>query len=197
MIGVRSGTEEPAFRLVERRGDIEIRAYGARLAAETTVAAADEMQARSEGFRRLARFIFGANQPAAILPMTAPVAQAGERIAMTAPVAAAGGGPDSWRIRFYMPAAYTPERLPRPNDPAVAIVTLTPEMVAVLRYAGVPTAAEAARQRATLLAGLAETGWQPVGAPFDWFYDPPWTLPGLRRNEAAVAVRRAAGGDSP
>ena len=28
-----------------------------------------------------------------------------------------------------------------------------------------------------------------IGDPVAWFYDPPWTLPFLRRNEIAVPVR--------
>ena len=40
---------------------MEIRRYGPRIAAETTVTD-DEDRARSIGFRRLADYIFGANQ---------------------------------------------------------------------------------------------------------------------------------------
>jgi hypothetical protein len=35
---------------------------------------------------------------------------------------------------------------------------------------------------------LAGSGWQPAGAAEAWFYDPPWTIPALRRNEIAVPV---------
>ena len=49
VVGVRSGTEEPAYETLGTEGGIEIRRYAARLAAETTVDAA-EMAARSEGF---------------------------------------------------------------------------------------------------------------------------------------------------
>jgi hypothetical protein len=38
------------------------------------------------------------------------------------------------------------------------------------------------------MKGLAGSKWQPQGEPVAWFYDPPWTLPPLRRNEAAVPV---------
>jgi hypothetical protein len=48
----------------------------------------------------------------------------------------------------------------------------------------------AAEQRAALLAALASGPWQAAGDAGDWFYDPPWTLPPLRRNEAVVAVLR-------
>ena len=188
VIGVRSGTEEPWYEVVSRSGPLEIRHYGPRLAAETTVAAPDETAARNEGFRRLAGYIFGGNRRAAKVSRTVPVAQAGERIAMTAPVATATDSPGRWRIRFFMPASRTLDSLPIPSDSAVRLIEVPSETLAVLRYTGVPSAEAAAQQHAALLAKLADSPWQPLGAPFDWFYDPPWTLPPLRRNEAVVAV---------
>jgi hypothetical protein len=192
VIGVRSGTEEPRFEVAGRQGAVEIRRYAPRLAAETTVAAATVEAARSEGFRRLAGYIFGGNRSQAKIAMTAPVsqasvAQASERIAMTAPVVqeAAEGG---WTIRFFMPAGITRETLPQPTDARVAIVEVPGATMAVLRYAGVPSAAAAATHRAALLAALRDGPWQPAGAAEDWFYDPPWTLPPLRRNEAVIPV---------
>lgn len=187
VIGVRSGTEEPRFETVGRQGEVEIRRYAPRLAAETTVAAATEEAARGEGFRRLAGFIFGANRGRAKIAMTAPVAQSSERIAMTAPVAQEAAA-EGWTIRFFMPARTTRETLPQPEDARVAVVEVPGATMAVLRYSGIPSAAAAAAHRAALLAALREGPWQPAGAAEDWFYDPPWTLPPLRRNEAVVPV---------
>jgi hypothetical protein len=119
IVGIRHGTEEPSFT-VERRvgsanGEVEIRRYGPRIAAETTIDA-DEEAARNEGFRRLARYIFGGNQGKTKIAMTAPVVQEkGQKIAMTAPVAAQRGSTGQWVIRFFMPSepghpAGTPRR---------------------------------------------------------------------------------------
>jgi hypothetical protein len=187
VIGVRSGTEEPRFEVIGQHGAVEIRRYAPRLAAETTVAAATEEAARSEGFRRLAGFIFGANRGQAKIAMTAPVAQSSERIAMTAPVVQEAAA-EGWTIRFFMPASYTRATLPQPEDARVTIVEVPGATMAVLRYSGIPSAAAAAAQRAALLAALQDGPWQPAGAAEDWFYDPPWTLPPLRRNEAVVPV---------
>jgi hypothetical protein len=189
VIGVRDGTEEPRFEVIDRQGLVEIRRYESRLAAETIVAAGSETAARSEGFQRLAGFIFGRNNGSTKIAMTAPVAQASARIAMTAPVGASPAGDGAWAIRFFMPAQYSRVTLPTPSDTRVAIVEVPAETVAVLRYAGVPTPAAAAEHRAALLRALVAGPWQATGEPIDWFYDPPWTLPQLRRNEAAVAVR--------
>jgi hypothetical protein len=188
VVGIRSGTEEPAYTVVQTIGpSLEIRQYGPRLAADTVVQG-DEIAARSEGFRRIAGYIFGANQGAAKIDMTAPVATApSETIAMTAPVAQART-PDGWRVRFFMPSQYTLQTLPRPNDPRVQIVTVPPETYAVYRYSGSIAPENVAQAHAALTRLLRGTGYVASGDILNWFYDPPWTLPPLRRNEAAVVV---------
>ena len=190
VVGVRSGSEEPRHALVAREAGLEIRRYAPRLVAETTVAG-EEAAARNEGFSRLARYIFGGNRGAARIAMTAPVAQEatgkGMLIAMTSPVAQEGG-PAGHRIRFFLPAALRDP--PAPLDPSVTIATLPEQTFAVLRFTGLPSPAAMARARARLLALLPSTGWRAAGEPVAWFYDPPWTIPPLRRNEVAVPVAR-------
>ena len=188
--GIRTGTEEVGYEVVERPGDLEIRRYPVRLLAEIQVRAADAKAARNEGFGPLAGYIFGANAPRERIGMTAPVAQSGgERIGMTAPVMQQGEG-GAWRIAFYMPARYDRASLPPPSDPRITVQEVPGETVAVLRFSGdtSPEAVDAARSR--LAAQLGGTGWAPTGAGGAWFYDPPWTLPPLRRNEVWLPVTR-------
>jgi len=191
VVGDRSGTAEPAFDVVAQVGAVEIRRYGPRIAAETVVEA-DEEAARNAGFRRLAGYIFGGNKGGARIAMTAPVAQApasaGTSIAMTAPVAQARAAEGGWVVRFFMPAEWTLATLPVPNDAAVRLVEVPGETMAVLRFSGDRGAAAVATQQATLLRTLDGSAWSVAGAPVSWFYDPPWTLPWLRRNEVAVPV---------
>jgi hypothetical protein len=192
VVGIRE-TKEPGYRVIDRAGSIEVREYGPRIAAETTVPGG-EMGARSAGFRRLAGYIFGDNRPREKIAMTAPVAQSQdakkETIAMTAPVVQSGGGAGPWTIRFFMPAQYTMATLPEPNNPAVRLVEVPGETVAVLRYAGSTAPESVAAKQDALMQALRTGAWQPVGAPVTWFYDPPWTLPPFRRTEAAVVVSR-------
>ena len=77
VVGIRD-IEEPAFTVVGRLDDIELRHYAPRIAAETAVPG-DEMAARSSGFRRLAGYIFRNNATQKKIAMTAPVAQASEK----------------------------------------------------------------------------------------------------------------------
>ncbi len=188
VVGIRE-TEEPAFTVIGHTGPAELRQYGPRVAAETTVAA-DEIGARSAGFRRLAGYIFGGNTSKAKIAMTAPVAQSSETIAMTAPVATAKAPGGAWTIRFFMPVGSTLDTLPTPNDSAVKLVPVPGETVAALRFTGSTSPESVREQQDALLKALSGSGWTPTGTVIAWFYDPPWTLPFLRRNEAVVTIRK-------
>jgi hypothetical protein len=187
VVGIRSGTEEPKYEVVGSIGPVEIRHYGPRIAAETVIAD-DEYSARSAGFRRIAGYIFGGNRSSTKIAMTAPVAQSSETIAMTAPVAQSQDASGRWVVRFFMPASYTMASLPTPTDPAVRLVDVPGETMAVLRFSGFGSVGAMDEHRADLLKALAGSKWTPSGVPVAWYYDPPWTLPFLRRNEVAVAV---------
>jgi DNA gyrase inhibitor GyrI len=188
VFGMRSGTEEPPFTVLARLGEVEIRRYPPRLIAEMEVPG-DEVAARNAAFRPLAAYIFGENQANERIGMTAPVAQAGERIGMTAPVAQTGGE-GRWRIGFFMPARYDAASLPQPKDPRITIRRVPEAEIAVLRFAGLPNPAAVAEAASRLEAGLASSEWRPDGPGGAWFYDPPWTIPGLRRSEAWRPVTR-------
>ena len=189
VFGMRSGTEEPAFTIIQRLGDVEIRSYAPRLIAEMEVTGT-EVSARNQAFRPLAAYIFGENTNSERIGMTSPVAQsAGERIGMTAPVAQSGGD-GAWRVGFFMPARYTAANLPRPRDPRITIRELPSNEMAVLRFSGLPTPEAVAEASTSLRSTLSGSEWAANGEAGAWFYDPPWTLPGLRRSEAWLPVKR-------
>ncbi|OAN37770.1 SOUL family heme-binding protein [Mycolicibacterium iranicum] len=190
--GIRSGTEEPFYLLVELSGDVEIRRYGPRIAAQTSVTG-DEEQARNDGFRRLAGYIFGGNRRKAKIAMTAPVAQQSERIAMTAPVAQSRNGGGESVIRFFMPSKWSMELLPEPEDDRVELVEVPSETYAVLRFSGDRSPQAVAAKTSELLNVLRDSNFAPTGETVAWFYDPPWTLPFRRRNEIAVPVTPGGG----
>lgn len=194
IVGIRIGTEEPQHTSERLAGSVELRRYGPRIAAETTVAA-DEDAARSEGFRRLAGYIFGRNGGAESIAMTAPVAQSaqsGVKIAMTAPVAQSAQPTDvgeGWVIRFFMPSTWTLDTLPPPDDTRVHLAVVPAETYAVLQFSGDRGPTAVAERSRELIDTLREYGFEPTDEPSAWFYDPPWTLPFRRRNEIAVPVR--------
>lgn len=190
IVGVRVLTEEPSHTTRRLAGGVEIRRYGPRIAAETTVNGADEEKARSDGFRRLAGYIFGGNQAGKKVAMTAPVSQgasSGQKIAMTAPVSTSGDE-NGWVIRFFMPSKWTMATLPTPKDDRVRLVEVPAESVAAVRFTGSRSADAVATKTTELLDALSENGIETSGEPVSWFYDPPWTLPFRRRNEVVVPI---------
>jgi len=181
--------EEPAYAVLDRPADtIEIRRYAPRLAAE--VALDRQTDASGRAFSLLFNYIAGANRSASgqaeRVAMTAPVdVTRPEKIAMTAPVQTERND-GAVRMRFFLPAQFTAETAPVPTDPRVKIVTVPEQTIATLRFTW--TGRDLAARQEQLVAALATTNWQPAGAPFGLFYDAPFTIPFLRRNEAAVAV---------
>ncbi|MFO0437995.1 MAG: SOUL family heme-binding protein [Phenylobacterium sp.] len=193
LVGIRAGTEQPPYEVVGRVGDAEIRRYAPQIAAEAVVEGPVET-ARNEGFRQVAGYIFGDNTAKASVAMTAPVVQGREpsggsqSIAMTAPVVQQPAGAESWSIQFIMPAKYTMATLPQPNDPRVRLVEIPARTFAVVRFSGLGREDAVARHEKALDAALAGSSWRAVGEPVTWYYDPPWTVPFLRRNEVARPV---------
>ena len=174
VFGIRTA-EEPPYEVVGRLGEVEIRRYGPRFAAETTLEANGD-QAMNQAFFVLAGYIFGGNKRKQDIAMTAPVAmERGQAIAMTAPVAteASAGG---LTMRFFLPAAVTAANAPEPDDKRVRLVAIPEETLAALRFTGTWRAGALEGQKRELLARLAGSGWEPKGEPFTQLYDPPFTI---------------------
>lgn len=179
--------EEPEFTLVQKDGKFELRDYAPVIVAETTLTGSAE-QARSAGFMPLADYIFAKDRKGEKIAMTAPVTQAPrEQIAMTAPVTQRLNG-ESWTISFTMPAGYTMGTLPAPANPDVRLVPQPARRMAVLRFSGTAPASAMEIRRQGLLDHVAALGLETVGTPVFAFYDPPWTLPFMRRNEVMIEV---------
>jgi hypothetical protein len=183
-----ANTPEPQYVTQVQDGAFEVRRYGPRVVAETTVKG-DWNNAGNEGFRRLAGYIFGKNRRETKIAMTAPVAQApqqkaeeGIKLPMTAPVAQQRQG-DAWTVAFTMPEGETLQTLPAPQDPRVVLREVPPMRVAVVRFSGRWTDAnmkdhEVALRRWADGRKLTVTGEAEVNR-----YDPPFKPWFLRRNE--------------
>lgn len=184
-------TEEPRYTVIEQSGDFELRAYSPMIVAETQVSG-PMADASSAGFRLIADYIFGNNTSRAggseNIGMTAPVSMEpkSEKISMTAPVSMEQTG-GQWRVHFFMPSRYTLDTLPKPNNPAVRLREVPAGNYAAIRFSGVVGEKTRAAKTAELMAWLDSKGITPIGQPELARYNPPWTLPFLRRNEVIVA----------
>jgi hypothetical protein len=184
-----SNVEQPKYKIVESDQSIEIRDYAPVIVAEADVSG-ERDQAIGEGFRIIADYIFGNNFSSQKVPMTAPVTQqVSEKIAMTAPVTQQGEG-NSWQVRFIMPASYTMDTLPKPKNPAVKLKEIDGKRFAVIRFSGFAGENSLKRHTAQLTEFVKAKKLIAVSAPTYAFYNPPWTLPFLRRNEVMIEVAR-------
>jgi hypothetical protein len=173
--------EEPRYTVVRAYEVFEVRRYAPYVVAQTLVNA-PARGAANQGFRILAEYIFGGNKGSRKIEMTAPVAQTPTRIAMTAPVAQSASA-DGFLIQFAMPAEWTLESLPEPNDARVALRTVPARTVAVLRYSGTWSQSGYEENLRKLQDALGQNNLRWHGEPVWARYDPPWMPWFLRRNE--------------
>lgn len=184
-----SNVEQAKYAVVDTRGDIQIRDYAPMIVAEAEVSG-ERKEAINQGFRIIADYIFGNNAPQQKVAMTAPVIQqSSEKIAMTAPVTQEGSG-NSWKVRFVMPASYTMDTLPKPNNDAVKLIEIEGKRFAVIRFSGIGDNENLNEHEEKLRAFIQEKRLKPVSVATYAFFNPPWTLPMLRRNEVMINIEK-------
>jgi hypothetical protein len=191
LLGIRAGWEKPAYTVLDRLpAGVEVRGYGPRLTAETEAAGAEE-DAKERAFETLEAYLAGDNHPCAAIAGAVPaeVQRAPLEIPMTAPVETRTA-PGWVRLAFFLPKRFTLATVPEPTNGRVAVAGRPEEAIAALRFSGLPDEAAFAERAEALTSALAGSRWVADGDPALYTYDPPWTLPFLRRNEAVVRVER-------
>ncbi len=170
VFGIRTA-EELKYEVLEEQDHFEIRTYAPYIQAEASVDESDGV-ARRDLFRILAGYIFGKNASQ-------------EKITMEK------GDNGRWKMGFSMPADYTMDTLPLPLDKRVTLVEVPSKTVAVIRFSGYfGDDKRRSKKTDTLMKWLSENNrYRVVGEPFYAGYDPPFTLPFLRRNEVLIEVQ--------
>lgn len=188
---ILSQVEEPNFSVLsQHKNNIEVRAYEPMIVAEVEVKGKRD-DAIGDGFRILADYIFGENIQNEDIAMTAPVEQkSSEKISMTAPVQQTKSEDDSWLISFVMPKKYTLETLPKPKNSQIHFKKVPAKYFAVVRFSGTASQKNIDKNTQKLEAFIAEKGLQNTSLPKYAFYNPPITLPFLRRNEVMVEIQK-------
>ena len=184
--------EEATYNVVKKDDKFEIRDYAPHILAETVVKG-DLEQAGNKAFNKLFRYISGDNRSRDKMAMTAPVSQEaiGEKIKMTAPVGQQRVQ-ERWAVSFMMPASYTLETLPEPEDPDVTFRQVPARRMAAVRYSGFWSEKNYLRYKMELESWIHERGLTIVGDPVWARYNPPFTPWFLRRNEILIPVKAGA-----
>jgi len=183
------------YTVMEQTESYEIREYEGYDAASTTMSkigepySMDDITSSGTAFQTLAAYIFGANEEEQTLNMTTPV------------ITTSDG-----EMRFYLYKQQSSDELPTPTinsskdffqqKGTVSLTKVPPARLAVARFTGFVTDGEVARQKDALLTRLANDGVEldvDHGALVPHVvlqYNPPYTIPIVRRNEIAVPVRK-------
>ena len=185
-------TEEPKYTVLEKEPPFEVRSYAPMIVAEVQVNGNLD-DASSQGFRLIAAYIFGQNQVNEKIAMTAPVtvedqAVKSAKIAMTVPV---GIEPNAgkWTVSFVMPSEYTMDTIPKPINPLVQLRQIPAVKKAVIRFSGFYNQQKVDEKTLELEQWIKSRNLQSAGTPNFARYNPPWSLPFMRRNEVMINLR--------
>jgi len=181
-------TEEPSYQLTLQAEPFEVRQYAPLIVAQVEVPG-DLSEASSAGFRLIANYIFGNN--IAVRGSGVNMAEpAPEKIAMTIPVIAESKGDQkTWLIQFVMPKQYTLDTLPKPNNPQVKLLAVGPQKLAVIRFTGFVSDEKVQEKTTELMAWIKSRNELPLGNPRLARYNPPWSIPWMRRNEILIPIQ--------
>lgn len=172
IFGIQLG-ETPRYTVLARDGEIEIRQYDPLLMASTSVSDSSSEDPRREAFQRLASYIFGKNNSAKHIDMTAPVFQ--DEV------------PSAARMSFILPSEYTLSSIPKPLDHHIEFSEVPRQMVAVLKYSGLNEAKKSREKTAELLRWIEKKSLTPKGLRVAE-YNGPLTLSFFRKNEIQVPI---------
>lgn len=182
-----SNIEQPDYKLVTSKGNIEIREYEPMIIAQVEVFG-ERKQAINEGFKILADYIFGNNTSSKKMGITAPVTnELSEKMAMTAPVLQERDM-NKWKVQFIMPKKYSLETLPKPNSKEVILISLPARRFAVIQFSGLADDENIKQHTDKLKAFISDERLKSIGETIFAFYNPPWTIPFLRRNEIMIEI---------
>ena len=167
--------EEPAYEIVVTFEEFEIRTYAPYIHAQVADEHSNETVNR-RSFQRIASYIFGGNVQQQQIAMTSPVLMWNEN--------------GTSMMSFVMPSTYDLNSLPMPSDSDIQLLKHEGGEMAALQFSGLSKKSKVSRYTKVLLESIQKEGWKAKGPVLLAVYDPPMTLPFLRRNELLVPVNR-------
>lgn len=163
---LRQKPEQPVYQVVSRSDNIEIRRYQPMLIAKVSLSIPKD-QALNTGFKILAKYISQNN-----IAMTAPVIL--QKIT------------NKWQVSFIMPSKYQLKDL-KPAE-QVTFETLKQSKYVAIRYSGINNDIQMQRHTIKIMDFIEKNHIKTTKDIIYAFYNPPWTLPILRRNEILIRL---------
>jgi len=166
-------TEKQKYRLVFKDSTLEIRYYPEAIMATVYSDGTNYKGVASNGFRKLARFIFGGNEQSQSIAMTAPV-----RMNMSE---------KGSEMSFVMPEKYNESNLPKPQDKSIRIHKSSPQYVAVINFGGYATDEKIASYKKELTEILEKRSIKIMGDYNFLGYNAPYQFV-ARTNEIIIPI---------
>jgi hypothetical protein len=190
LFGVQN-EESVKYKVLVKDGDFEIREYSSYIVAKTTIEG-NYNKSSSKAFKRLAGYIFGKNKTKINVAMTSPVVvkESSQKIAMTSPVEMNQSG-SSYTMSFSMPSKYTIETLPDPIDNNIFFQQVPSQIKATHRFSWFSSKDKNKVKANELRKWLQNHKGYKVSENYSFAgYNPPWTLPFLKRNEIHIELKK-------
>jgi hypothetical protein len=166
-------TETQLYKVIREENNFEIRFYPSTTMAAITSSAKTYKELGNLGFNKLAGYIFGGNAEKKQISMTTPV-----HMDINDTVSS---------MSFVMPAQYTKNNLPLPNNADVTLKIVPAEYVAAITFSGFASD-EAIIKHTTLLKNALQEKHISYFGHFRFLgYNPPFQLFN-RRNEIIVSI---------
>lgn len=160
------------YSLVEQIGNIDIRYYDERMAAQTPYGGPENLTSTHAAFERLSAYFQGENNLQRGLYETGATGRRGAAVPLQLPwtqqFTAKG-----WMMRFWLPRAHNFFTAPMPRDPEVSIVRLAPHAFATTRIVNGHSEGELRAAVTRIVGTLETTNWCAVGVPELWSYEMP------------------------
>jgi len=163
------------YETIEKNDTFEVRRYERLVFASTHMSKG--LGSSYVPFRKLFDYISGNNKKI-------------EKIAMTAPVFLEQADQTTEKMSFVLPENFSLPMTPLPNDSSVKISELRNFTVAVISFSGFLNQSSISTHRAKLQNWILERGFKTIGKPKAAGYNPPFTLPFLRRNEVLIPIEK-------
>lgn len=106
---------------------------------------------------------------------------------MTAPVTQKPSD-KGWIVSFTMPTSYNIDTLPRPVNEAINIKEIPGKKMAVITFNGRSEKKNILKHENKLLEFLNKNSFKYDKNTIYAFYNPPWTLPVLKKNEVMFEI---------
>ena len=174
--------EETSYRVITANQIYEIREYDDRLAVQTS-----QKNGQNGAFRKLFKYISGANTSSIKIEMTTPVTQS-IKIDMTTPVTQKFQDGEMI-MKFFLPRKFQLKTAPQPLSKDLSIVIVKGGKYAVINYSGRSNYKNFERHSKVLLEALVADKIETINQPIKATFNGPLTPFFMRRNEAMIKIK--------